>query len=63
MGIPTRKIVKLLAENDPASAEFREGVRDAMRSSAQVRVPELDLWKDRGAARFSGDRPADRRRL
>jgi TonB family protein len=46
MGIPAREIVKLLAEHDPASSEFREGVREAMRASAQVGVPDLDLWKD-----------------
>jgi len=46
MEVPARKFVKLLAEVDPASPEFREGVREAMRRSVEVRVPDLDLWKD-----------------
>ncbi len=49
MGFPAKKLVKLLAEHDPASMEFREGVREALQPPAQtrpIRTPELDLWKD-----------------
>ncbi|MFZ1918340.1 MAG: energy transducer TonB [Terriglobales bacterium] len=48
MGSPAKKIVKLLVEHDPASAGFRDGVRETLhaRSSAQIRAREFDLWKD-----------------
>ena len=48
MGSPARKIVKLLVEHDPASAEFRDGVRETLhaRSSAPIRTQEFELWKD-----------------
>jgi TonB family protein len=48
MEIPAKKLVKLLVEHDPASAEFRDGIRETLRarSSAQIRGREFDLWKD-----------------
>jgi TonB family protein len=48
MEIPAQKIVRLLVEHDPASAEFRDGVREALhaRPSEQIREREFDLWKD-----------------
>jgi TonB family protein len=48
MGSPAKKIVELLVEHDPASTEFRDGIRETLRarSSAQFRGREFDLWKD-----------------
>lgn len=48
MEIPGGKIVKLLVEHDPASAEFRDGVRETLRahSMARARMREFDMWKD-----------------
>lgn len=48
MGSPAKKIVKLLVEHDPASLEFRDGIRETLhaRSSEQIRAREFDLWKD-----------------
>ncbi len=48
MEIPAQKIVKLLVEHDPASAEFRDGIRETLhaRSSPQFRGRDFDLWKD-----------------
>ncbi len=48
MEIPAKKIVKLLVEHDPASAEFRDGIRETLhaRASAPIRTQEFDLWKD-----------------
>ena len=49
MGIPARKITRLLIDHDPASPEFREGVRDSLRPQlAAVPNPskDLDLFHD-----------------
>ncbi|MGB9236320.1 MAG: energy transducer TonB [Terriglobales bacterium] len=48
MEIPAKKIVQLLVEHDPASPEFRNGVRATLhpRSAAPLRAREFDLWKD-----------------
>jgi len=45
---PAKKVVKLLVEHDPASPEFRRGVRQALRpkSTAQLRGIERNVWKD-----------------
>lgn len=47
MEIPARKIIRLLVEHDPASAEFRNGLRNTLRMpSAQPRGLELNVWND-----------------
>jgi len=48
MEVPTRKIVRLLIDHDPASPEFRNGVREVLpsRPSQELRGLELNVWKD-----------------
>jgi len=49
MGVPAKKLIRLLVEHDPASPEFRNGVRGnlpALVSPAQVPVDDLGLWRD-----------------
>jgi TonB family protein len=55
MGSTGKRLLKLLVESDPASPEFRSGVRAALRPTAQVSKTasdgapsdgEFDLWRD-----------------
>jgi TonB family protein len=48
MGIPAKKLTQLLIEHDPASPEFRNGVRETLRPQlAAVPNPnDLGLWHD-----------------
>jgi TonB family protein len=59
MVFPAKKIVELLVNHDPASPEFRNGVRETLGSSevapqavgagaasTDLANPDLDLWKD-----------------
>ena len=49
MGVPAKKLIRLLVEHDPASPEFRDGVRGSLRpqlASARIASDELWLWKD-----------------
>jgi hypothetical protein len=48
MEAPGRKLLKLLVEHDPASPEFREGVRGALhtRPATEPSGLELNLWSD-----------------
>jgi TonB family protein len=48
MGVPGRNLLKLLVEHDPASPEFRDGVRETLRPHAvpQPSGLELNLWND-----------------
>ena len=48
MGVPSRNLLKLLVEHDPASPEFREGVREVLRPRAVLPPTglELNLWND-----------------
>jgi TonB family protein len=48
MEVPARKFIKLLVEHDPASPEFRDGIREALRphTAPQLRGLELNLWND-----------------
>ncbi len=44
-----KKLLKLLVEHDPASPEFRSGVRAVLNSPETAALPsdgELDLWRD-----------------
>lgn len=46
MGVPAKKILKLFVEHDPASPEFREGMREVLqqRPRAELRGLELNEW-------------------
>lgn len=48
MEVPGRKFLKLLVEHDPASPEFRQGVRETLhpRAVTQPSGLELNLWND-----------------
>jgi protein TonB len=49
MGIPARKLTRLLIDHDPASPEFRDGVRDSLRPQIASKRPaddDLGLWHD-----------------
>ena len=50
MGIPAKKLVQLLIENDPASPEFRQGVRSSLQPElirpSAVPGDDLGIWRD-----------------
>jgi len=49
MAVPAKKLIKLLIDHDPASAEFRDGVRESLGPrplNERRALAELDLWKD-----------------
>jgi TonB family protein len=48
MEVPAQKLLRLLVEHDPASPEFRDGVRETLcpHPSAEFRGLELNLWQD-----------------
>src|ERR1039458_6746796 len=50
MGLPARKLIRLMIEHDPASPEFRRGVRESVGprlASAQIgATDDLGLWHD-----------------
>jgi TonB family protein len=46
MESPGEKILKLLVEHDPASPEFRSGVRSALHVAESRGDQEFDLWRD-----------------
>src|ERR1035438_8136220 len=54
MGLPARKLIRLMIEHDPASPEFRRGVQEsvgprlasAQIGAAAVAKDDLGLWHD-----------------
>ena len=50
MGLPAKKLIKLMIEHDPASPEFRQGVREnvgpRLATAPFVAGDELGLWRD-----------------
>lgn len=48
MGIPAKKLVQLLIEQDPASPEFRNGVRETLgpQLASSQKYDGTDLWHD-----------------
>lgn len=50
MGLPAKKLIRLMIENDPASPQFRRGVQEnpgpRLASAPIVPMSELSLWHD-----------------